>query len=259
MVSIVIKTLYDVIVLNWLDRRRRGLKMKLVLLPGMDGTGLLFDPFLRELPQEIKPEIISYSSAEKQTYSDLVDEVRTKLPNEPFILMAESFSGYIAFRLSLEASIPINKIILVASFLSSPYPVLGFFIRHLPLRFLFSFVPPKFIIHLFCFGQNNNDLLTLFRESISKVSADVLAFRLRQIFNLAQPKEQSSIQCLIINASNDRLIQKSVSSKIESCFSNTKIEEVEGTHFLAQTNPRKLANLLSAFIDQEIQLCKPTI
>ena len=34
--------------------------VKLVLLPGMEGTGSLFAPFLKELPDWVQPVVVSY-------------------------------------------------------------------------------------------------------------------------------------------------------------------------------------------------------
>jgi len=49
--------------------------MKPVLLPGMDGTGLLFGPLLDALPDSIDTEVICYSTTEQQTYTELVEEI----------------------------------------------------------------------------------------------------------------------------------------------------------------------------------------
>ena len=92
--------------------------MKLILLPGLDGTGLLFKHLQKVLPDFYEPEVIAYSITQKQTYPELIEQVKTQLPTEPFLLLAESFSGPIAYRLSLDTSIPIKKLILVATFLS---------------------------------------------------------------------------------------------------------------------------------------------
>ncbi len=84
--------------------------MKLILLRGLDGTGLLFKPLLKVLPDFYEPEVISYSATLKQTYSELVEQVKTQLPTEPFLLLA--------------------------SFFTSPFPKLGLLIWYLSLFYL---------------------------------------------------------------------------------------------------------------------------
>ncbi|WP_457668658.1 hypothetical protein [Thiolapillus sp.] len=49
--------------------------MKLVMLPGLDGTGDLFKPFLELLPEEMNVTVISYPVNIKQNYEELVELV----------------------------------------------------------------------------------------------------------------------------------------------------------------------------------------
>lgn len=65
----------------------------LVLLPGMDGTGELFQPFLSCLPVSERTLIIRYPSATEMSYDELEAYVLDHLPNQPFTLIAESFLG----------------------------------------------------------------------------------------------------------------------------------------------------------------------
>lgn len=65
--------------------------MKLVLLPGPDGTGRLFEPFLRALPSHLSPVIISYPTDQPLSYAELVRFVRQQVrSDEDYVLLAES-------------------------------------------------------------------------------------------------------------------------------------------------------------------------
>ena len=73
---------------------------RLVLLPGLDGTGLLFEPLLRALPKEIEATVIRYPGDQRLSYDELLEFLRDQLPRDtPFILLGESFSGPLAIRL----------------------------------------------------------------------------------------------------------------------------------------------------------------
>ena len=75
--------------------------MKLILLPGMDGTGILFQPFLDIFPEEIETQIITFPCNEKLSYQELISYVCDKLPKDnDFVILAESFSGPIAYEIS---------------------------------------------------------------------------------------------------------------------------------------------------------------
>ncbi len=219
---------------------------KLVLLPGMDGTGLLFKPLIDALPDSIEIQIVSYSATEKQTYSELVEIVIKQLPKHPFVLLAESFSGPIAYLLSLHKNVPISQLILVASFLSNPFPRASAILRLLPLNILLSLPVPSCLLQYFCFGSLANDeLLVLFGNSLKQVSSRVLAFRLRQILSIRIPVVRSSVDCLIITASSDRLISASISVDIKHFFIDPVESKISGAHFLAQTNVKELVRKLS--------------
>lgn len=215
--------------------------MKLILLPGMDGTGLLFRPLLDALPDTIDAEVICYSKTKKQTYQQLSEEVKSKLPTEPFVLLAESFSGAVAFQLSLDTSIPIKKLILVASFLSNPLPKLGVFIRMLPLGLMLKLPLPKFALKMFRFEkQSSDELISLFYRSIDTVESKVLAFRVRKTLTLSKPSSQSEVDCLIVSASNDQLLSEDISEAIKQYFKRVEYVQIDGPHFLAQEKVRAI-------------------
>ena len=102
--------------------------MKLVLLPGLDGTGKLFAPLLEALPSSIKIQTVTYDLNKEQSYSELIKYVKSTLPQEEFVLLAESFSGPIAYQIALSQPKQLKALILVATFLENPRPLLLKFI-----------------------------------------------------------------------------------------------------------------------------------
>lgn len=59
--------------------------MKLILLPGMDGTGMLFEPLLREL-RELDTEVVPLPNSGPQDYASLAEVVAN-------IIASDSGSG----------------------------------------------------------------------------------------------------------------------------------------------------------------------
>ena len=49
---------------------------RLVLLPGMDGTGVLFEPLLEVLPCEFEPIVVRYPPDKALGYEALLDVVQ---------------------------------------------------------------------------------------------------------------------------------------------------------------------------------------
>ena len=65
--------------------------LKLVILPGLDGTGARITPFIRELEPAVHARIIAYPSEQPLGYAELETLVRCALPSdERYALLAES-------------------------------------------------------------------------------------------------------------------------------------------------------------------------
>src|SRR5688572_33390024 len=113
--------------------------LPVLLLPGMDGTGRLYARFAAELPSEIAPRIIAYPQDPRLKLSDYVDSIA--LPDGPFGIVAESFSGPIAIELAARHPERVSHLALAATFVRTPSSVR--LARLLPAAF-FDVVPPAF-------------------------------------------------------------------------------------------------------------------
>lgn len=225
--------------------------MKLVLLPGMDGTGELFYPLLEMLPLNLDIQVITFSKCEKQSYGELSSKIKQQLPTTPFVLVAESFSGVLAYRISLDNEIPLQKLILIATFLENPRPMLLRFLQLIPHSLMFSNLQPSFLYQIFCLGhKGDSNLLAALKNSLKHVDKRVLANRLQLISGLDFPSEMSSVETLIINPLKDRLVPKSVSSRIQSRFADAAVKEVDGPHFISQVCAEDVSGYILNFIDK---------
>ena len=75
---------------------------KLILLPGMDGTGELFADFVKALPN-LEIEVMRYPTDRHLSYEQLVPIVRSGISaSEPFVFVAESFSTPLAIKLAAD-------------------------------------------------------------------------------------------------------------------------------------------------------------
>src|SRR5262249_52151039 len=94
---------------------------RLVLLPGMDGTGILLEPLLELLPADLVAKVVSYPANEPCGYEGLLKIVRAALPEDgPFILLGESFSGPLAIIAADARPRGLQGVVLCASFVRSP-------------------------------------------------------------------------------------------------------------------------------------------
>jgi len=223
--------------------------IKLVLLPGMDGTGILFEPFLNYLPNDYVVQIISYPSHQKLSYQQLTDYVIERLPQkEDYLLLAESFAGPIAYNISLTHPKHLKQIIFVASFIRPPNGFIRLS-RWLPLAKLIPKAIPDFIFR-FLLGKNaDKPLYRLIQKSLDKVSNEVLEFRIKEMRNLSHAQEYINYPCSYIQANNDVLVSKENSLYIKKKCQDFKLFELEGSHFILQVNPIGCVNLVKNIIE----------
>jgi pimeloyl-ACP methyl ester carboxylesterase len=232
---------------------KHDVQMKVVLLPGLDGTGILFKPLLDVFPKDIIPLVISYPPDATLSYKELVDFVLDQLPEENFILVAESFSGPIAYQVVLRKPGNLLSVIFVATFLSYPRRLLIKFSRLLPISLLLKLPIPDFVLKLLLFGPvTNNQLIDLFRQSMKQVSANVLSFRLREIANLPTEHQPCDIKATYLQATDDKLVPSSCLKDFERMFKNLSVLQVKSSHFILQTNPITCTDVLT----KEIRLTK---
>ena len=64
--------------------------LKLIFLPGLDGTGKLFEPLIDKLGGQFNIQTIQFPTDICLSYDELVPLVQSAIPQaEPFVLIAE--------------------------------------------------------------------------------------------------------------------------------------------------------------------------
>ena len=206
--------------------------MKLVLLPGMDGTGRLFSPLLDELSQ-FDCEIIPLPDQGDQDYASITAHVKGRLPREDFILVAESFSGPVGAALAMEGIENLKGIIFVATFLSPLNEILLRIARYLPFKFLSSLpFANYFYKRLFLGAGANDELLRLFQSIMSAMPPALIRARIKAMFSLKEFSGISDLPVSYIQASADKLVPSGKVREFERYFRNIDVRVVEGPHFI---------------------------
>lgn len=220
--------------------------MKLVLLPGLDGTGELFTPLINQLDSSIETQIITYDLNTKQTYDELTQYVLSNLPKEEFVLLAESFSGPIAYQVASIRPKELKSLIIVASFLERPKPTLLKLLTLMPSKLL-TLPLPTFIIRFFFLGFIvKSEIILLFKMSIRKVSSGVIHFRLKELLKLRFEDCYKKIHMptIYIQATDDKLVSSTAFNDWEVVSKNIQLFQVQGEHFILQSNPVKCAEII---------------
>jgi alpha-beta hydrolase superfamily lysophospholipase len=212
--------------------------LKLVLLPGMDGTGELFEEFLSYHDGEHL--VISLPQKGPQDYSSLAKSLEKQLPKEDYILLAESFSGGIVPELLKQDLTNMKGVIFVASFLSCPNRYLLPIAKILPIKVLAS-APLSKIGHKFLLlGQDaSKALLSKFIKVAKSIPDHILKSRLAVMSQQELPLATFDVPTVYIQALSDRLISPRKSRELSNVFRNIEYIEIDGPHFLLQAKPKE--------------------
>lgn len=227
-------------------------QITLVLLSGLDGTGRLFKPLIEVLPSHLRPLVISYPANEFLSYPELLLYVREKLPtDEPFVLLAESFSGALAVELAAAHPANLKALILCASFVTSPAPKV---FRSLTFIFnarFFKLRPPKFIVRHFLLGQSaSRDLIDKFLEVLHSVSPEVLSSRVRSVLNVDArvALDECRVPILYLAAKRDKLVGERNLVEIKSLGYDVESVTIDAPHFLLQHEPKAAMKAIDNYL-----------
>lgn len=222
----------------------------LVLLPGMDGTGDLFAPFVHALGPDQAVTVVRYPVGPALGYAELESVARAALPaDRPFVLVGESFSGPIAVSLAASRPPQLLGLVLCASFVRNPLPLLS------PLRALVGVAPvkaaPSFLLEWALLSPfANSALRSSFRAALSQVSPEALRARLRAVFSVDASAKLASVvvPTLYLRASQDRVVPASASHLVCQLLPSARVVEFEAPHFLLQAAPSEAAAMVKAFV-----------
>ena len=233
-------------------------RLTLLLLPGMDGTGELFNPFINFLPAWIKPEIVRYPNRVPLGFKDLLPAARSAIPDSsPFVLLAESFSTPMAVQLAADAPSNLQAIIICAGFVKPP---VGAFSRSwisalAPM--LFGFTLPSFVIRSLLVGRTAPvELVRRVRRVVSTVSPEVLAVRVRAVLNCDEERALSriSVPLLYVQAAGDRLVRQSSLEAIRVVRPDVTVTRIAAPHFILQREPQIVADAIVSWLVQSCAL-----
>lgn len=220
--------------------------MKLILLPGMDGTGILFDLLLASL--QCPCQIMPLPAGDDQSYRFLTDYVEPKLPNEDFILLAESFSGPIAAQLATRDLPHLRGVIFLATFLIAPKPALLRLARFISPKRLMRLPLAHYFIRKLFVGWDYP--VARFSQALDLVTAATLKARIRTLERLMgnELSTESTLPALLLVAQNDIFVTNNQLRTFKKYFPNLCTVCVPGTHFLAQSNPSACALHINSFL-----------
>jgi pimeloyl-ACP methyl ester carboxylesterase len=226
-------------------------KPLLVLLPGMDGTGELFAPFLAALNDQVETLVVDYPRNEPLGYDSLEVFVRERLPaKRRFVLLGESFSGPVAISIAAKPPQNLAGLVLCCTFASNPVGVLS------PLRVIARFMPveraPKFAMSHALMGRDATpELRVALDTAMSSVSARAIRARAAAVLSLENNGKVALIDkpLLYLRALRDRVVPRKSGDEILRTCKHALLVEIDAPHFLLQTRAVEAVREILQFIN----------
>lgn len=222
----------------------------LVLLPGMDGTGELLQPFVAALKHACDTVVVTYPGDTPLNYEELQAIALKSLPTDrPFVLLGESFSGPIAMALTA-LNLPRQVgLVLCCTFAHNPQPLfrrLGFLVNLLPM----SLVPARWLSPLLLGRFSSAALRTALSRAINKVKPSIMRERLRSMLDIDVSAQLARINVptVYLRATQDRVVPKAASMRISELKPQVQVIEVDAPHCLLQAAPDASARLVIEFL-----------
>jgi len=228
----------------------------IVLLPGMDGTGIFFEDFAAVLHREFKPVIVRYPNDPSLGYAELEPIARAAIPrDEPFLILGESFSGPLAISIAASKPPGLLGLILCVTFARNPHPLLplvGAILKPLP-----AWRVPRFIQQPNLFGRFDSPYLRAkLREVRRSVSAKTLKARLEAVasVDVSEKVRRVTAPTLYLRAKHDRVVSRASCDYIRQIHPNAEVVELDAPHLLLQTIPQDASSAIREFVSNRIEI-----
>ncbi len=223
--------------------------MKVLLLPGLDGTGKLFDGLVRTAPAGLAVETVHYPDHQPLDYDGHLEVARRTLPRTgPFLLLAESFSGPVGIRLA--AGEPPGLVGLVLCNTFARRPSWGGF-RHLPWELFFGRPVPRFTVRRRLAGRwTTPEWVEIVRRATADVDAEVLAARMRAVLSVdvSEALRRVAVPVLYLRGRSDGLVPGRSLEHIRSCLPTVEVVELDAPHMLLEVAPEAAWRAIVAFL-----------
>ena len=224
--------------------------ISLILLPGLDGTGLLFEPLLPCLPAWLHPCVVRYPADEPLGYEQLLPRVEAALPQRaPFLLLGESFSGPLAILAASRAPEGLLGVILCASFALNPMPVRSKRVGMLARPSVIRFFPFGVLSRALLGMRPVVELRERLRDVVLQVQPAVIAARLRAVaaVDVRPALKSCRVPMLYLAARRDAIIPRGSREAIRRAYPALRVVRLDAPHMLLQSAPAQAARAISAF------------
>ncbi len=224
----------------------------LVLIPGLDGTGQLFEPLRQALPDGLKTSVVEFPHDRALNDPELFACIRNVIPwDRRFVVVGESTSGPIAMRFAAAQSENVSAVILVSSFVSDPIAASTNWATAFLTRPWFEKPVTPASVRKHLLGRDAPEALVARTvHALRTPWPEVLGHRIELMQKRDArdalrnwPKPVGYLQ-----ATEDSFVTPNSAAELTALNPGVQVVRVAGPHLLLQANPQGAAEAIQAFL-----------
>ena len=223
-------------------------------MPGIDGTGIFFEPLIDALPPDIPVSVITYPPNAILSLEEHARFITKHFPTDNVIIVAESFSGLVGLELLHLRPREVKGAVFSAAFALPLHRTLIHGLSLVPgMESLVRKLPVPLLEH-FLFGPfSNKELEALLVRGLPHIDTKCLKNRARLIAaGYPFPDERFTIPCLYLEASRDQVVPQKAASWFASHFYPFEHARFDAPHCLLQAKPVECSAAITDFIKRRI-------
>ena len=244
------------------ERDATECEIQLALLPGLDGTGILFEPLLDVLPERFQPVVCCYPNDNMMCLNSLAEGIESELAHlSDLVFVAESFGSLVAINLLRRRQVRPRAVVFVVGFGNSPCPVLLRLVQLIPAHLVPWQRFPLMALKWFVFGDTGGQSeRSLFNRAGASVNPEVLMHRLKLIAStpFVNLDANWSLPVADVRADSDRLVRARCASWFRQRFSDIQTVSFPGGHYLLQMHAPAFAEWLEYYLDTRVFALAPS-
>ncbi|HXE00360.1 MAG TPA: alpha/beta hydrolase [Hyphomicrobium sp.] len=219
---------------------------EIVLLPGLDGTGDLFDWVTPFLTEDLNVSIVRYPPDPTLGYAGYTELVRNAIGKRKVFLLGESFSGPVAVRVAKQLGEQIKGIVLAATFVKNPWP--SWLIRRAanvdPMA-----TPAKIRNAILIGPYGDAELTRRIDEIVRTIPRPLRAARFRAMADVDVRDDFGALRCpvLALHGRDDWLVPKKSMQNAIITKGGARMVVIPGAHMLLQTRAEAAAGEIVSF------------
>lgn len=230
----------------------------LVLIPGLDGSGHLFEPLIGVLPSTYEASVVRFPVDRPISHRETLGCIRAAIPwDHPYVVVAESSAGPLAMKFVEAQRQGIRAVVLCASFVSSPLaaqPTTD------PLKWATSLfskpwyekpVTPDLIREHLLGHDAPGTLIERTAESLRAQKPEVWSSRIQSVLSADARQELAVCEkpLLYLQATEDRFVGSAALEEIQRLKPSVKVATIRGPHAVLQRNPRESFEAIRNFLE----------